>query len=305
MMNLPVQNQFGLQWAVEGPGQYAVCGRTVATLPAGAYTCFLDNCGNAHFQHRDLQVDELIDFSGSLPSRILEELDTFWESGDRFAEYRFLHRRGYLLYGKQGGGKSSLVHQIIAKIVAQGHVAFFCQYPQWLVVCMQKFRQVEPDRPLVCVFEDIDAIIKRYGDNDLLQWLDGNHQVNRAVNLATTNYPEKLDRRIVSRPRRFDRILKIEAPEDRLRDVYFARKMPELSDAERGEWVRLSAGLSFASLAEMIISVRCMGHTLEETAKLLQELESNTPSSSEWGTAVESNSAPVNGEPYYPEGAQY
>jgi SpoVK/Ycf46/Vps4 family AAA+-type ATPase len=170
---------------------------------------------------------------------------------------------------------------------------------------MQKFRQVEPDRPLVCVFEDIDAIIKQFGDAELLQWLDGNHQVNRAVNLATTNYPEKLDRRIVSRPRRFDRILKIESPEDPLRDAYFARKMPELSETERAEWVRLSAALSFASLSEMIISVQCMGHTLEETAKLLQELESNTPSSSEWGTAVEANPAPVNGEPYYQEETQY
>ncbi len=298
MKNLPVQNEFGLQWAIERPGQFGICGRTVPTLPAGAYTCFLDNCGNPHYQHRDLQVDELIDFPGSLPSRILDELDTFWETGGRFAEYGFLHRRGYLLYGKQGGGKSSLVHQIISRIVGQGHVAFFCQYPYGLIEAMSRFRQVEPERPIVCVFEDIDAIIAQYGDSELLQWLDGNHQVNRAVNLATTNYPEKLDRRIVSRPRRFDRILKIESPEDRLRDAYFARKMPELADAERAEWVRLSEGLSFASLAEMIISVCCLGHELHDTAKLLQELESNSPSSAEWGTAVNAEAAAVNGEAF-------
>jgi hypothetical protein len=306
MKSLPVQNPYGFQWAVDGPGLFSICGRTVPTLPAGAYTCWLDNCGNPHFQQRDLQVDELIDFPDSLPSRILRELDTFWESGGRFAEYGFLHRRGYLLYGKQGGGKSSLVHQVIAKIVAQGHVAFFCQMPYGLIAAMQRFRQVEPERPLVCVFEDIDAIIQRFGDNELLQWLDGNHQVNRCVNLATTNYPEKLDRRIVSRPRRFDRILKIESPEDKLRDAYFARKMPELADAERAEWVRLSAGLSFASLAEMIISVCCMGHPLAETARLLQELESNTPSSAEWGTQVNPNvPVPVNGEQDLPEDAEY
>jgi hypothetical protein len=69
--------------------------------------------------------------------------------------------------------------------------------------------------------------------------------------------------------------------------------------------VRLSAGLSFASLAEMIISVHCMGHTLEETAKLLHDLESNTPSSTEWGTEAQTQPTPVNGEPYYPEQAHY
>src|SRR5262249_23195198 len=78
--------------------------------------------------------------------------------------------------------------------------------------CVALFRQVEPDRPIVCVFEDIDAIIAVYGDSDLLQWLDGNQQVDRAGNLASTNYPEKLDRRIIARPRRFDRILRIATP---------------------------------------------------------------------------------------------
>ena len=66
-----------------------------------------------------------------------------------------------------------------------------------------------------------------YGDSELLQWLDGNHQVNKSINLASTNYPEKLDRRITSRPRRFDRILRIDNPNARLRAAYFARKLTD------------------------------------------------------------------------------
>src|SRR5438270_14102 len=82
-----------------------------------------------------------------------------------------------------------------------------------------------------------------YGDSELLQWLDGNHQVDKAINLATTNYPEKLDRRIISRPRRFDRILRIDAPDARMREAYFGRKLPELEPAELSRWVELSEGL--------------------------------------------------------------
>ena len=44
---------------------------------------------------------------------------------------------------------------------------------------------------MICIFEDIDAIIQNYGDCVLLQWLDGHHQVDRVINLATTNYPER------------------------------------------------------------------------------------------------------------------
>jgi hypothetical protein len=277
-------NRHGLQYTIHGAGKFQICGRTVPSLPAGGYTCYVDYCGNPVYQLRDLQVDELIDFPDSLPNQVLREVARFWDTGNRFAQHGFLHRRGYLFYGKQGSGKSSLIHQIIARIVAQDHVAFFCTNPSWFISCLERFRQVEPDRPIVCVFEDIDAIIKEYGDSELLQWLDGNHQVNRAVNLASTNYPEKLDRRIVSRPRRFDRILKIEPPDARLREAYFARKLPELSEQERRQWVQLTDGLPFASLAELVISVCCLGNDLEESAALLRSLDENTPSSSEFGS---------------------
>jgi hypothetical protein len=272
------------QFTISRPGQYQICGRTLHQLPPGAYTCLVDNCWNPIYQVRDLQVDELIDFPDSLPSRILHEVDHFWGLGERFARLGFLHRRGYLFYGKQGSGKSALIHQIIARILAQGHVAFFCQHPSYFVRCLECFRAVEAERPIVCVFEDIDAIIENYGDGDLLQWLDGNHQVNKAVNLASTNYPEKLDRRIIARPRRFDRVLRIESPDDRLRAAYFERKLPEQSPEERLRWVRLTEGLPCAALAELIISVYCLGHEVEETVARLKSLDENTPSSKEFAS---------------------
>ena len=32
-------NEYGLQWSLHGAGHYALCGRTVPALPAGAYSC--------------------------------------------------------------------------------------------------------------------------------------------------------------------------------------------------------------------------------------------------------------------------
>jgi AAA+ superfamily predicted ATPase len=290
-MNLEEQNVRLTQWMVLNNGQYQVCGRTVPHMPAGAYTCQFDCYGNPLFQRKDLHVDDLIDFSDSLPARVLAEITRFWSLGERFREHGFLHRRGYLFYGKQGSGKSSLIHQIIARVTAAGNLAFFCEHPQVFNRCVERFRQVEPERPIVCVFEDIDAIIAVYGDSDLLQWLDGNQQVDRAVNLASTNYPEKLDRRIVARPRRFDRILRIESPDGRLRAGYFAKKLPRQTPAEGERWVKLTEGLSFAALAELVISVACLGNNLEETVELLRSLDTDTPSSAEY----QLGGAPLNG----------
>jgi hypothetical protein len=292
---LPVRNEFGFQWMITGPNTFQVCGRTTEALPAGAYTVFTDNCGHPVFQGRHIQADELIHFPDSLPARVQGEIKTFWATGEQFARYGFLHRRGYLLYGKQGCGKSSLVNQIIADVIADGHVAFYCQFPGDFIACMRKFRDVEPHRPMVCVFEDIDATIANYGDSDLLQWLDGNHQVDKAVNLATTNYPEKLDRRIISRPRRFDRILRIDAPDARMREAYLARKVPELTAPALAKWVELSAGLPFAAPAELVISVCCMGNGLEDTAKLLRSIDAHNPSSAEFANTPAEEGAPASG----------
>jgi SpoVK/Ycf46/Vps4 family AAA+-type ATPase len=253
----------------------------VGRLPAGAYLCDWDEVGNGVLQRHALAVDELIDFSGSLAAQLLDEIEHFWTLGERFRKYGFLHRRGYLLHGKQGSGKSSLVHLVISRAVARDNVAFFCEQPAAFAQCVSQFRTVEPERPILCIFEDIDALIHSFGDGLLLQWLDGNLQVDKAISLATTNFPEKLDRRITARPRRFDRLLRIDSPDEHLRDAYFARKLPELTTTQRRPWVEASQGLSFAGLAELIISVCCLEKDLAEMAALLKELDKHQPASAE------------------------
>jgi AAA+ superfamily predicted ATPase len=271
-----------IQWKAAMPGVYEACGTTYRKLPAGAYVCSLNQYGEPQLLAKDLQVDDLIDFANSLPAQILAEIENFWSLGDKFQRYGYLHRRGYLLYGPQGAGKSSVVHQVVHRIIKAGHVAVFSEHPGVLTRTMELFRKIEPDRPLVCMFEDIDAVIEVHGDSELLQWLDGSHQINKVINIATTNYPERLDRRIVSRPRRFDRIIKIEAPVAAIRDTYLARKLPELEPPERARWVALTEGLSFAALAELVISVACLGNTLEDTVRVLRTLDDQQPSSKEF-----------------------
>jgi SpoVK/Ycf46/Vps4 family AAA+-type ATPase len=263
-----------IQWKVLQAGLFEVCGQTARVLPAGAYGVNLNQYGEVQLLSRDLQVDDLIDFAESLPAKILEEIQNFWSLGEQFKRYGYLHRRGYLLYGPQGSGKSSVVHQVVHRIIKAGHVAVFCEHPGFLTRALEILRKIEPDRPLVCLFEDIDAIIEMHGDSELLQWLDGSHQINKVINIATTNYPERLDRRIVSRPRRFDRIIKIESPTAAIRETYLSRKLPELAgQGELRHWVDLTDGLSFAALAELVISVACLGNNLEETIKLLRQLD--------------------------------
>ncbi len=272
-----------VQWKIVQSGVFETSGITATQLPANAYGCTLNQFGEVQLIARDLQVDDLIDFADSLPAKILLEIENFWDLGSIFQRHGYLHRRGYLLYGPQGSGKSSVVHQVVHRIIKAGHCAVFCEHPGFLTRAMEVFRKIEPNRPVICLFEDIDSIIELHGDSELLQWLDGSHQINKVINIATTNYPERLDRRIVSRPRRFDRIIKIEAPTGSIREAYFRRKLPDLATTgQLAHWVTLTEGLSFAALAELVISVACLGNSLEDSVNLLRGLDDHSPNSKEF-----------------------
>lgn len=270
------------QWGAIGARTFKAFSVTHETLPPGCYSITIDHRDNSMlFIGKYIKNDKIIRFKDGTTSDLLREIDGFWKKEEVFKQNGFLHRRGYLLYGPQGTGKSSTVWQVAEDVVRRGGVVFVCDNPKYLSEGLKTFRQVEKNRPIVCVFEDIDAIIAKYGDPEILSLLDGDNQVNRVINIATTNYPERLDKRIVSRPRRFDRILKIQVPNDQIRIAFLTEKLPKKQNLKR--WITLTKGLSFAGLAESLISVLCLGNDLEETVKILRDIESSNPDSSDFG----------------------
>jgi hypothetical protein len=48
------------------------------------------------------------------------------------------------------------------------------------------------------------------------------------------------------------------------------------------KWVTITDGLSFAALAELVISVTCLGNSLEDTVRVLRTLDDQHPSSREF-----------------------
>jgi len=272
------------QWAISGPDAYVGVSKTAKKLPAGSYTLKSIN-GHIEFWGVDTKNDNLIELPDSLHKRVLDEIEDFWLRGDRFIEYGFLHRRGYLLYGPAGGGKTCLVQQVVANIVKSGDVVVLCQHPKMMVEGLSNFRQIEPDRRVVCVFEDIDSIIAGYGEDCLLSLLDGEHQINKVLNIATTNYPERLDKRLVARPRRFDRVIKIGMPSEVVRKEYLSRKL-KVNGTELLEWVTKTNGFSFAALAELVISVKCLGNRFEDALEILKTMSTQKVSSNEFDCLI-------------------
>ena len=272
-----------VQYTKFGTG-YTPSGKTQLQLPSGVYTIGVLDTGMPIYDPVHIKSDDWLTFKDGLVKTIVDEIDVFWKSSEIFDEYGFMQKRGYMLYGPPGTGKTILVKQLMKKIVEAGGIVFICDgSPGVFSRGLKFFSQLENQRNSISIFEDIDALIEKYGETDILSLLDGEDSINHTLNIATTNYPEKLDRRIIGRPRRFDRIIKIGYPEEDVRIAYFAHKLKlDPADPVVVEWAKETEDLTFAAMTELVISVKCLGNTFEDTIKRIRELVKLKPKSDDF-----------------------
>lgn len=270
----------GSCWARYGD-VHAAAPTTVAALAPGVYSCLCTDRYGPSLGRRPITTDGLVALPDPTSARLLAEFATFWTRGDRFRSHGFLHKRGFLLWGPPGSGKTSSVAQMLHQVIDAGGVVVLIDDPVLATMCLSLLRKIEPERPVVCVLEDIDAIVQRHGEATLLALLDGEAQIDRVVFLATTNYPEMLDKRFVDRPSRFDTIEFIGMPSADAREAYFRAKDNILASdpAEMANWVRMSKGFSVAHLREMLVAVRCLDQRLPDVVARLELMHERRPTS--------------------------
>jgi len=184
-----------------------------------------------------------------------------------------------LMYGPPGSGKTSTVQIISKKVIDMGGITIYCTEPLVNAAGLALLRIVEPKRPIVVIIEDIDSVIDRFGEAELLALLDGQLQVDNVVFLATTNYPENLDKRMTNRPSRFDLIKEIGFPSAEARRVFLQKKNKVLSAEDIHLWVDKTDGFTIAHLKEMIVSVECLGNTFEDALNKIRDMIDNKLSS--------------------------
>lgn len=267
------------QYSVDGL-TFWPSGKTIKKLNPGVYSVHTCQSG-LYFKVESLVIDDLIQFEDGLPKQILDEIEVFWSKADTFKKWGFLHKRGYLLYGAAGQGKSCLISQIMSGIQKRNGIVILCSgHPTTVQSGLTKIREIEPNTPIVCVYEDLDATIKNYGEQEILALLDGEAQIDNVLNIASTNYPERLEKRIVNRPRRFDRVIRVGKVDERMRRAYFTQKL-KLDDSDVEKYVKASDGFSFAAMAELVISTKCLDNDFDETVEKLSSLKEFKPSSDE------------------------
>ena len=268
-------------WGTLQDEEFVPSFKSVDQVPSGIYELqYNRNVSQITLKKQPFKTDELYQLPSYEIQDILKDIQNFWDRRDKYREYNFVHKRGILMYGEPGCGKSGII-QLIAKqlienngiiinIKDQDDVDFFIDF-------IATFRKIEPNRPLIVLLEDLDSIAgeSTYSTSKLLNILDGVKQIEDVVYIATTNYPEKLQDRITNRPSRFDRRYKVELPNDEIRRAYILHKLTEedLKDVDVDMWVERTEGMSLSHLKEVVISTIVMGRDFEDVMDNLEGLK--------------------------------
>jgi len=273
--------------AADGGQRFYSCERSQPQIPPGQYDMEYDHSrGEPYFEIKESITDDLITLPDSASEEVIAAVEDFWTKKDLFRKYGFLWKRGVLLWGPPGSGKTCTVEVIAQNIVKAGGVAMYMKDPNFGSFALDAFREVEPNRPMVVMMEDIDSIINNYGDAAILNLLDGKDQIENVLYIATTNYPEQLDKRIRNRPSRFDIVKLIDMPSPEARAEFLRVKNHHRfgegnNSLQLEKWVAETEGFSVAHLKEVIISVEVFDVPFDATIRRLRLMMDSNPSSEE------------------------
>lgn len=261
------------QWSILEDEKFSPTYPTTKSIPGGMYELFWDtHLQNVVLKKQKLKTDELYELPSPEINSILKDIDLFFDNKKKYEKYKFIHKRGILLYGDPGCGKSGIIQMCTKKLIENNGIVINIKGDEdfnHFLDFIQIIKSIEPDREFIVILEDIDSLTS--GDknltSNLLNLLDGVKQIENVVYIATTNYPEKLEERITNRPSRFDRRYQIGMPNEKIRRAFIINKLEkkDLKNIDIDYLIDRTEGMSLSHLKEIIISIVLMGKDINET----------------------------------------
>lgn len=254
-------------WSSKTGRLFEAVKRVEAKLPPGVYTFVRSDHGD-FFKPQAFPTDDVIRLPDLPCDLILDQVKDFWTKSELYTRHGLIHKRGILLYGLPGCGKTSIIRLLCDDIIATGGVVFSIGDFEIAEDFVSAFRSVEPGTPIMTLMEDIEGLFDgEKGPSQIksaLSFLDGQGQASNIVHVATTNMPEKIADRFIKRPGRFDLVVGIHTPTLAARVAYLRHAFKDVDDAVIAEVAEKTDGMGISYLRE-IVAAHILGIPLDET----------------------------------------
>lgn len=191
----------------------------------------------------------------NVKKEIINSVEGFLNNKSFYIENNIPWKKGILLHGPPGNGKTSSIRAIMANypfkpitIIPEGNIE----------TVRDAFDYAKTQSPALLFFEDLDSLLENNIDlSGFLNLLDGTASANGLFVIATANNISKMKASVIDRPSRFDRKIFVKCPETALCSKYLkslfknnitTEKLKEIST------ISFKNNFSYAYLKELYIS---------------------------------------------------
>jgi energy-coupling factor transporter ATP-binding protein EcfA2 len=260
-------------WVTSNNKDFFFSLRCVDTIPSGLYSMTFNDNNGFGLSKMDYKSEEFFHLPSLPHKEIIKDLEIFWNNKQKFIDYNLNPKRGIILHGDPGCGKTSLIYLLVETIKKRDGISIYFDVPENWVEIAKLVRKVEKERPILCIIEDIDLVISKYGEESFLNFLDGLNSITNVVYVATTNNLEKIPDRIKDRPSRFDKKYIIKKPTEGDRKLYFETRLLD-TDKKKYDLKKLvkdTKDFTMAHLKEVFISLYILDNPYDEVISRLKK----------------------------------
>jgi SpoVK/Ycf46/Vps4 family AAA+-type ATPase len=193
---------------------------------------------------------------------VRKDFEIFFEREEWFRQHNVPYRRGYLLWGAPGNGKTAVIRVMASHPHVRPYALDLSDMEEKSSDVIHLFEKAAGNTPALVILEDLDRAFPTEGKRTqernvsfqtLLNCLDGVGTQDGVIVVATANDPTCLDPAILKRPGRFDRVFQLRSPNAELRREYYQGLSPILTGEQFEIAIQKTEGFSFAQLRETYI----------------------------------------------------